>query len=447
MATFDELKNKGNACFKEGQLDQAVELYSKALELSPTGYVALSNRSLALYKLEKYELALEDADKCTQINAKWAKGHLRRAAALCALGRFKEAKEACVLGFALQDPRLCDLFVEEWLKASKALVSSQFDRLKKPPWSDVIPDAAELFCDEYCDILFTVTYLRLSDSDSMSQESMVKCTQGAIEIAEKVLSEFQHPSTPALREWAEVATIQYESYPKSRWGELMKTLQQKTGAAVKWLKEDVHKSLRKVLDPVLLLALSAMLVRGNVLCQAYTGHNATEYLGYASVGFFEQGVFTAPKYTAFHMAILSLILNSYRLRGAINDEQIQLIREICHKIEDLLHHLPKDDKNYDVIAQHYQHTIKVFREICAKVISGFTGSYDPTEALSDLEVALLECNSNPDKASDTVVKYLTDIASKTEASRTGHISHINFIDAENMLYITGKSYLYTANTE
>ena len=67
MATFDELKNKGNACFKEGQLEQAIELYSKALELLPTGYIALSNRSLAFYKLEKYELALEDADQCIRI--------------------------------------------------------------------------------------------------------------------------------------------------------------------------------------------------------------------------------------------------------------------------------------------------------------------------------------------------------------------------------------------
>lgn len=438
MATFDELKNKGNVCFKEGKLDQAIELYTKALELSPIGYVALSNRSLAFYKLEKYEQALEDADKCTQVNGRWAKGHLRRAAALIALGRFKEAKKACVVGFSLQEQRLCDLIVDEWMKASKALVSDKFDHLKNPPWSDVIPDAAELFCDEYCDLLFTITYLRLSDSDSMSHEMMVKCVQGAVEISEKVLSEFQHPSTSLLREWAEAATIQFESYPKSKWGKLMTTLQQKTSDAVKWFKNDVHKALRKVLEPVLILALSAMLVRGNVLSQAYTGHNATEYLGCACVGFFEQGVFKDPVYTGFHLAVLSLILNSYRLRGALSDDQIQLIREICHKMESLLHHLPKSNKNYDAIVQHYQHTIKVFREICAKVISGFSGSHDPAEALSELEAAFLECDSNPDKATATAVKYLTDIASKTKASQSGPISHINFIDAENMLYITGK---------
>lgn len=438
MATFDELKNKGNACFKEGQLEQAIELYSKAIELLPTGYIALSNRSLAFYKLEKYELALEDADQCIRICGRWPKGHLRRATTLNALERFQEAKEACVLGFVLQDARLCDAFVEEWIKASKSLVSSQFDPLKKPPWSDVIPDAAVLFCDEYCELMSTIAHLRLSDTGSMSQEMMIKCVKGAVELAEKVLLEFQHPSTFLLQEWAEVAVIQFESYPKSKWDDLMKALQEKTSNVVKWFKDDVHRSLRKVLDPVLLLALSAMLVRGNVLCQVYTGHYATEYLGYACVGFFEQGVLTGPAYTAFHMATLSMILNSYRLRGAIDDDQVQIIRDICHKIENLLHHLPKTHKNYDIVVQHYKHTIKVFREICAKVITGFSGSHDPSEALSELEIALLECDSNPEKATDTTLKYLTDIAKKTEASQSGHISHINFIDAENMLYITGK---------
>lgn len=442
MADFDQLKNKGNEYFKQGQFELAIELYSRALEVAPSSHIALSNRSLAFYKLGRYDSALDDADLCVQTNEKWAKGHLRRATALNALGRHKEAKKACVTGFTLQDQQLCKTLVCEWLKASRALVSSRFDPLKKPPWSDVLPEAADLFCDEYCDLLFTIAYLRLSDADSMSHETMVKCVLGSVDITEGIVSEFRHPTSSSMREWGEAATVRFESHPRSEWDMLMSDLQKKTTNAVLWFKTIVHKSLRQVLDPVLMLALSAMLVRGNVLCQAYTGHFTTEYLGYACIGFFEQGILTDPNFTAFHMAVLSMILNSYRLRGALDENEVELIRGICHKLEKLLHHLPKDHKNYDVITQHYQHTVKVFREICAKVISDFSGSYDPAEALSELELALLKCELEPDKAMDIAVKYITDIASKTEASQSGGISRINFIDAENMLYITGTLLMY-----
>ena len=384
-------------------------------------------------------MALEEAEKSIKANKIWAKGYIRKAAALNALGKHKEAKEACVDGFVLQDQSLCELFVNEWLKAGQALVDPKFDALKMPPWSDVLPEAANLFCDEYCAILHTVCYLRLSDAQSMSHETMTDCVLGAVEIAENVLLEFHHPSTVLLREWAKAATIDFESYPKSEWSDLIGSLHTKSLSFMGWLKNDVHKSLRLVLDPVIMLALSAMLVRGNILSQAYTGHHSLEYLGYACSGFFEQRVLTGPKYAAFHMAILSLILNSYRLRGKLEDSEVQLIRGLCHKLESLLPHLPKDHKNHQFIVQHYQHTVKVFREVCAKVVTEFTGSHDPTEALSELELALLKCSDNPDEAIDTAIKYLSDIASKTELSQSSGISHINFIDAENMLYMTGMS--------
>ena len=438
MATFEELKRKGNEHFKEGHFKLASEFYSKALELSPSNHLVLSNRSLVFHKLGEYELALEDAEKCIAAQKGWAKGYARKASALNALSRFTETKEVCRAGFALQDQALCKVFVDGWLEASRALVSPKYDALKKPPWSDVLPEASDLFCDEYCELLHTVVYKRLSDGQSMSQELMEECVMGAVQIAHTVLSEFDHPQTPSLKEWAMTAVIPFESRPKSERAHLMQSLHEKSANLMKWLKNDLHKSLRQILDPVLMLILSAMLVRGNVLCQAYTGFLSTEYLGYACIGFFEQKILSDLKYTVFHMAILSVILNSYRLRGALSDSEVDLIRGLCHKLENLLPHVPKDHKNYDLVTEHYTHTVKLFREICAKVISGFTGSYDSSEALSELELAMLQCEQDPDGAMATALTHITDIAKKTEISETSSVSHINFIDAENMLYITGK---------
>lgn len=445
MANFDDLKSKGNEYFKQGHFELALEFYSKALEVLPSNHIALSNRSLTFYKLEKYNLALEDAEKCILANKSWAKGHLRKTAALNSLGKYKEAKESCIAGFILQDQSLCTIFVGEWLKASRSLVNPRFDCLKQPPWSDVVPESSDLFCDDYCDVLLTVVYQRLSDAESMSHDTMSKCVLGSVSIAEHVLTEFRHPLALSLREWGEVAVIKFESQPKSKWKKLMDDLQKKSSNAIAWFKNDLHRSLRQVLDPVLVLAISAMLVRGNSLCQAYTGHYSTEYLGYACVGFFEQGILSNSKYIAFNMAVLSMILNSYRLRGALDENEVELIRGICHKLENLLHCLPKECRNYDAIMQHYQHTVKVFREICAKVVTGFTGSHDPTEALSELELAMLKSDQDPDMAMDVAVKYITEIAGKSQASQSGGISHINFIDAENMLYITGRVlFMYNA---
>jgi len=85
MAGFEELKARGNECFKQGDLELSLEFYEKALALSPSSHAVLSNRSLVFYKLQKYELSLEEAEKCIGANKTWAKGYIRKAAALNAL--------------------------------------------------------------------------------------------------------------------------------------------------------------------------------------------------------------------------------------------------------------------------------------------------------------------------------------------------------------------------
>ena len=53
MATFEELKRKGNEHFKEGHFKLASEFY-KALELSPSNHLVLSNRNTR----EEYSISL-----------------------------------------------------------------------------------------------------------------------------------------------------------------------------------------------------------------------------------------------------------------------------------------------------------------------------------------------------------------------------------------------------
>mmetsp|Transcript_53375 Transcript_53375/g.155570 ORF Transcript_53375/g.155570 Transcript_53375/m.155570 type:complete len:441 (-) Transcript_53375:36-1358(-) len=107
------LKEKGNAAFKASDYDEAIDAYSKALELDQTQHLCFSNRSAAYLKLgcksgtaeaskaDFLEKALADADKCVEINPAWAKGYSRQAAVLQELKRWDDAIAACQKGLDL----------------------------------------------------------------------------------------------------------------------------------------------------------------------------------------------------------------------------------------------------------------------------------------------------------------------------------------------------------
>jgi len=86
-----EWKDKGNASLKAGNVAEAIEHYSKAVELEPTGHVYYSNRSAAYLKQGDGDKALADGEKCVELKPDWAKGYSRKGAALHALGRYDEA--------------------------------------------------------------------------------------------------------------------------------------------------------------------------------------------------------------------------------------------------------------------------------------------------------------------------------------------------------------------
>ena len=87
----DDLKKKGDAAFRLGQLAAAIRSYSEALSLDPEHAVLLSNRSAAYLKNGQKSAALHDAQSCVKIGTLGLKGQSRLAAALQALGRFRPA--------------------------------------------------------------------------------------------------------------------------------------------------------------------------------------------------------------------------------------------------------------------------------------------------------------------------------------------------------------------
>ncbi|XP_039256934.2 serine/threonine-protein phosphatase 5-like [Styela clava] len=87
----DKVKEQANVFFKEKNYEQAILLYSEAIELNPSVAAYFGNRSFANLKLENYGYALEDASKAIALDRRYLKGYYRRASANMAMGKFKAA--------------------------------------------------------------------------------------------------------------------------------------------------------------------------------------------------------------------------------------------------------------------------------------------------------------------------------------------------------------------
>jgi len=107
----DEYKRLGNEALKEGSLNRAVEMYSKAIAMHKRSPIYFASRALAHLKLENFGSALNDASEAVAIDPMYLKGYYRRGSALKALGKLEEAKADFVLALELE-PTNGDLFAK-----------------------------------------------------------------------------------------------------------------------------------------------------------------------------------------------------------------------------------------------------------------------------------------------------------------------------------------------
>ncbi|XP_058801857.1 serine/threonine-protein phosphatase 5 [Phymastichus coffea] len=91
IAQAEAYKNKANEFFNNQNYDEAISLYTKAIELNPTVACYHGNRSFAYLKTECFGYALTDASKAIELDRNYIKGYYRRAAANMSLGKFKLA--------------------------------------------------------------------------------------------------------------------------------------------------------------------------------------------------------------------------------------------------------------------------------------------------------------------------------------------------------------------
>jgi stress-induced-phosphoprotein 1 len=93
-------KAKGNAALQAGKTSDAIEAYSKAIDLDGANHVFFSNRSAAFLKQGNASNALDDAKSCIGLNPDFSKGYSRKGAALHALRRYNDSIAAYEEGLA-----------------------------------------------------------------------------------------------------------------------------------------------------------------------------------------------------------------------------------------------------------------------------------------------------------------------------------------------------------
>lgn len=82
MKKVEELKEQGNTAFKSGAFQDAVDAYTKALDMDlenkNLASIILANRALAFIKLDKDKEAMNDLDRSIELNETYAKAYLRK---------------------------------------------------------------------------------------------------------------------------------------------------------------------------------------------------------------------------------------------------------------------------------------------------------------------------------------------------------------------------------
>ena len=98
METAKDWKDKGNGLVKEKKYKEALDCYTKAIEIDPNDPILYSNRSAMHLNLSEFDQAITDAEKAISLNPDYAKAYLRKGKALEGQQRLQEALDTYKLG-------------------------------------------------------------------------------------------------------------------------------------------------------------------------------------------------------------------------------------------------------------------------------------------------------------------------------------------------------------
>jgi len=93
--SLESTKDEGNKAFRSGNYQQALELYSKALQIDPfnksTNSKLYCNRATVNFKLKNYDDSISDCNNAIELDPTYLKAYLRRAKSYMDAEKYEEA--------------------------------------------------------------------------------------------------------------------------------------------------------------------------------------------------------------------------------------------------------------------------------------------------------------------------------------------------------------------
>ncbi len=126
--TAHKAKEDGAIAWSKGNYQSAIDHFTTAISHGGDKEflrAIYSNRSAAYLKVNKPDLALEDANKCVEVDANWAKGYTRKGDALHQLKRFSESYNAYNSGLRISPN---DLVLQEKLELAMRAIRNEANR-------------------------------------------------------------------------------------------------------------------------------------------------------------------------------------------------------------------------------------------------------------------------------------------------------------------------------
>ena len=126
MTTAKEWKEKGNHLVQERKYQEALNCYTKAIELDKNDPILYSNRSAMYYNLNDFENALLDAEEAIYLKPDYAKAYLRKGNALEKQYKYQEALDTYKTG--LQKDKNNTQLLEAYQKLEDSLKNLNSDK-------------------------------------------------------------------------------------------------------------------------------------------------------------------------------------------------------------------------------------------------------------------------------------------------------------------------------
>ena len=422
--TSQELKEKGNALFKEGKYADARDQYTEALKYDPRDAVIYSNRSAAHAKLLDYELALQDALKCIENKPQWAKGFVRKIIALKGLDRYEEVMQTACNGFKYTgEGKIKKEFVSHWLKANQAVN-------KLPEGSIELPNGILVLSQDYLQVL---AYLMrsLNGECPLSLELTEQCLMSCADQIEKLLMEYGELVDPVIKEWTKY--LPYEVYPysikpvaKAGLEQQMKT---RSESFISYINNNVDPTLYPVIRPIMGLIVLVVLNRTNILTECNTGHHSAELMNRALLPLFESSLLSTDDYYSMYIGRLCAVLDSFIGRGyRIDGEEVATLLECYAKLQ-------KAIKDYPVHLPEYRKDKQLAEQTLSNVTNNILqpASHSPPSiplsSKMSVELAKQLVKDKPNEAKAYVEKHFETLQS---------VKFLTMGEVEELLTMTGK---------